>query len=52
MHRIFTGDDGFLVRESGTEPVIRIMVETGDIENCRKYVDRVVEVIVKKGHIE
>ena len=45
------GDDGrILVRESGTEPVIRVMVEAGSDEICEKYVDRVIDVIKAKGH--
>ncbi|MBQ4239417.1 MAG: phosphoglucosamine mutase [Ruminococcus sp.] len=46
------GDDGrILVRESGTEPVIRVMVEAGSDEVCEKYVDQVIEVIKAKGHL-
>ena len=40
-----------LVRESGTEPVVRIMVEAESEEVCRKYVDEIVGVIREKGHI-
>ena len=46
------GEDGrILVRESGTEPVIRVMVEAGSDEICEKYVDQVIEVITAKGHL-
>lgn len=45
------GEDGrILLRESGTEPVIRVMVEASTDELCRKYVDQVVRVIKAKGH--
>ena len=47
------GEDGrILVRESGTEPVIRVMVEAGSDEICEKYVDEVIDVIRAKGHLE
>lgn len=46
------GDDGrILVRESGTEPVIRVMVEAATDELCAKYVDQVIDVIRGEGLI-
>ncbi len=39
-----------LVRESGTEPLVRVMAEAETEETCRKYVDSVVEVLKAKGH--
>ena len=45
------GDTGrILVRESGTEPVIRVMVEAETESLCEKYVDQVINVIKSKGH--
>ena len=47
------GSDGrILVRESGTEPVIRVMVEAQSDELCEKYVDQVIQVLKYKGHVK
>ncbi|MCI8582139.1 MAG: phosphoglucosamine mutase [Dorea sp.] len=44
------GEDGrILVRESGTEPVIRVMVEAVSDELCEKYVNQVIAVIREEG---
>ena len=40
-----------LVRESGTEPVIRIMAEAGTLEECEKEVDSIINVMKAKGYI-
>ena len=39
-----------LVRESGTEPVIRVMVEAPSQALCTQLVDQVVDVICARGH--
>ena len=45
------GDTGrILVRESGTEPVVRVMVEAESKELCESYVQSVVDAIIKNGH--
>ena len=45
------GESGrILVRESGTEPLVRVMVEAADEDICRRYVDSVINVIRSKGY--
>lgn len=45
------GDTGrILVRESGTEPLVRVMVEAPDPELCQALAQRVVDMIKQKGH--
>lgn len=44
------GNDGrILLRESGTEPVLRVMVEASTNELCEQYVSQVVQVILDQG---
>lgn len=45
------GDDGrLLLRQSGTEPDIRVMVEAATDELCEKYVYKMVDLIKAKGY--
>ena len=46
------GSDGrILLRQSGTEPVVRVMVEASSEELCEKYVDQVIDVMKAQGHL-
>jgi len=46
------GNSGrILLRQSGTEPVVRVMVEAADLNTCENYVDQVIEVMKEKGHL-
>lgn len=43
------GEEGrILVRESGTEPVVRVMVEAATDDICREQVDRVIQVMERE----
>ncbi len=46
------GDGRILLRQSGTEPVVRIMVEASSEELCEKYVDQVIAVMKNQGHVQ
>ena len=45
------GADGrILLRQSGTEPVVRVMVEAPDLDICERFVDQVIDVMGRQGH--
>ena len=46
------GNEGrILLRQSGTEPLVRVMVEAKDLETCQSCVDQVVKVFEQRGHL-
>lgn len=46
------GEDGrVLVRPSGTEPLLRIMVEAKSTDQCRKYIADIEEAVRRRGYI-
>ena len=46
------GNDGrILLRKSGTEPVVRIMVEATSEEICEEHIAKVVDILSRRGHI-
>ncbi len=47
---LIDGKGRALLRESGTEPLIRIMIESESEELCRKYADMIAEKIIEGGH--
>lgn len=47
------GETGrILLRQSGTEPVVRVMVEAPEHDICEKYVDQVIEVMRAQGYMQ
>ena len=46
------GDNGrVLLRQSGTEPVIRIMVEAGSLAECDEFIEKIYTVVKKRGYV-
>ncbi len=49
VNGIINGNGRVLLRQSGTEPVIRIMVEAETEEKCHKYADIIAQTIIERG---
>ena len=47
---LINGNGRVLLRQSGTEPVIRVMVEAETEEKCKEYAEIVVKAIIEGGH--
>ncbi len=50
IEKLIGGKGRILLRQSGTEPVIRVMAECEDPQKCEEYVDRLITKIVEEGH--
>lgn len=51
INKKMNGNGRILLRESGTEPVIRIMVEGDDVNQCNEYIDIVYKLIQRRGYL-
>lgn len=50
VEKLINGKGRVLLRKSGTEPVVRVMIESESEELCVQYADRIVNVIIERGH--
>ncbi|MCQ2441097.1 MAG: phosphoglucosamine mutase [Clostridia bacterium] len=50
VEKLINGNGRALLRQSGTEPVIRIMIESETKELCVKYADMIAKVVKERGH--
>ena len=50
IEKLIDGNGRVLLRKSGTENVVRIMIETENISLCDEYAKKIAKVIVERGH--
>lgn len=50
VEKLINGKGRVLLRQSGTEPVIRIMIESESEEACKEYAKQIADIIVERGH--
>ena len=50
VEKLIAGKGRALLRQSGTEPVIRVMIESEQEEKCVEYAQMIVDTILKGGH--
>ncbi len=50
VENLIAGKGRVLLRQSGTEPVIRVMIESQTMDKCMEYADRVINKIIEGGH--
>ena len=52
VEKLINGNGRALLRPSGTEPVIRVMLECETIELCEEYANMIASLIRERGHCE
>ena len=50
VEALIGGKGRALLRQSGTEPKIRVMIEAETEEKCTTYAQKIVDVIIERGH--
>ncbi|MBE7035140.1 MAG: phosphoglucosamine mutase [Ruminococcaceae bacterium] len=50
VEALIDGKGRALLRQSGTEPVIRVMIESESEEKCKDYTKRIIKTIQERGH--
>ncbi len=50
IEKVIDGKGRVLLRQSGTEPVVRVMVECESMENCVEFAERVADKLIERGH--
>ena len=50
VERLIDSNGRVLIRPSGTEPVVRVMIESETAELCEEYAARIISVIEERGH--
>lgn len=50
VEAMIDGNGRVLLRQSGTEPLIRVMIEAETEEKCREYAEMIVQTILEGGH--
>ena len=50
VETLISGKGRALLRQSGTEPVIRVMIESETKEKCKEYAEIIAEKIISGGH--
>ena len=50
VEALIDGRGRVLLRQSGTEPVVRVMIESESLEKCEEYAQMIADTILKGGH--